>query len=249
MKQQFDGLAGDYDRYRPRYPAVLVDAVVSRLSTTGPYVVDTGAGTGVALEGLLPRLREDAQVDAVDISADMVAQGRAKFPGVSWHVGEAEPFLEQAAGVDLALAAQAYQWMDRPRYLRAAASCLAPGGVVAILQNNRDFTVSSFLDDYESLLEELSPGYSRLYRSFDIGAELGEYFTIVARERTMWTQSMSVEDFAGMSGSSTQVQRAVAAYGEEFRQRLAELLDKHRSDDTVEISYLSEAFTAASPRP
>jgi SAM-dependent methyltransferase len=247
-REKFDGLGQRYDRYRPRYPAALMDAVVEELSPTAqPRVIDTGAGTGVALEGLVPRLPAGARIDAVDISADMVARGREKFPTAHWHVGPAEPFLEHAHGVDLVLAAQAYQWMDRPRYLRAAAACLATGGLVAIMQNNRDFTVDPFLDAYEALLEELSPGYSRLYRSFDVHAELTEHFNVVRHESVVWKQRMRGEDFAGMSQTSTQAQRAIAAHGEEFARRLSTLIDAHQTDGNVVITYTSEAFTASAP--
>lgn len=45
----FDDLAGQYDRYRPRYPASLADAAIGdrRSDLT---LVDAGAGTGISLE-------------------------------------------------------------------------------------------------------------------------------------------------------------------------------------------------------
>ena len=246
--QKFDGLGADYDRYRPRYPDALFDLLAARLTAEQPHVVDTGAGTGVALEGLIPRLPAGARIDAVDVSSDMVAQGREKFPTVTWHVGPAEPFLESLSGIDLVVAAQAYQWMDRPRYLSAAAGCLAPGGLVAIMQNNRDFTTNPFLDAYESLLEELSPGYSRSYRSFDIAAELGERYEVVTEHHATWERRMSCEDFAAMARTSTQVQRALAADADTFHRRLSELLDSHQSGGAVVLTYTSELFIASDPR-
>ncbi|OIQ71103.1 trans-aconitate 2-methyltransferase [mine drainage metagenome] len=218
--------------------------------TTNPYIIDTGAGTGIALEGLLPLLPIGARIDAVDISEDMVELGRVKYPSVSWHVGSAESFLEQATGAHLVVAAQAYQWMDRPRYLRAAKACLAPFGVLAILQNNRDFASSPFLDAYESLLEEMSPNYSRHYRFFDIAEELREVFAEVHTERAPWTRRMVGTDFLKMARSSTQVQRAVEAHGISFTQRLEELIQAHQSNQEVLIPYMSELFIAGdSPLP
>lgn len=245
MKQKFDGLADDYDRYRPRYPESLLRVIVERMSdTTAPYVVDTGAGTGIALEGLIPLLPSGARIDAVDISDDMVERGRAKYPSVSWHVNSAESFLEQANGAHLVVAAQAYQWMDRPRYLRAAHACLAPRGVIAIMQNNRDSTDGPFHDSYESLLEEMSPGYSRYYRSFDIATEFRAVFTYLDVHRVSWLRRMPVMDFLKMAQSSTQVQRAIKAHGDVFTRRLRELVEIHQVNREVSIRYISEAFIA-----
>lgn len=243
--KDFDGLATVYDRFRPRYPPLLLQAVAARLPPgPAPRVVDAGAGTGVALEGLLPLLPADARVRAIDISRDMVARGREKFPRVTWHVSEAEPFLERSGEIALVIAAQAYQWMDRPRFLRAARGCLMPGGCLAILQNNRDHGASKFLNDYESLLEELSPGYSRSYRAFDIEAEAREAFGNCDVIRVRWERPTNREDFMGMARSSTQVQRALRASGEEFMRRLEALIDRYATNGEVRIAYTSEAFIA-----
>jgi SAM-dependent methyltransferase len=248
-QQKFDTLSEGYDRYRPRYPDGLLRRIADAVSHRGqPYVIDAGAGTGIALEGLAPLLGEDCRYDAVDVSSGMVATGRAKFPEVTWSVGEAEPFLEKASGVDLIVAAQAFQWMDRPRFLRAARTCLNPGGTVAILQNNRDFTASAFLDAYETLLEELSPGYDRNYRSYDFAAELREVFGDTVEVATAdWSTPMATRDFIGMAKSSTQVQRGLAAHGDLLLDRLAALVAAHAQDGAVAIPYHSELFTARAP--
>lgn len=248
VRQEFDGLAADYERFRPRYPSTLLKAVAAKLPPgPAPRVVDAGAGTGVALEGLLPLLPPGARVAAADISQDMISRGRQKFPQVEWHVTEAEPFLERSSEVTLVVAAQSYQWMDRPRFRRAARACLVPGGCLAVLQNNRDYGVSEFLSEYESLLEELSPGYSRSYRAFDVAAELQEAFGNCQAGRTTWERAMRREDFAGMTRSSTQVQRALDACGEEFTRRLEKLIDAYADDGELRIAYTSEAFTATRP--
>jgi SAM-dependent methyltransferase len=250
-KQKFDGLSEDYDHFRPRYPAQLLQEIAKKVSVSAPNVVDAGAGTGIELEGLRPLLGPDAQYCAVDISTDMVAIGRMKFPSVSWFVEPVEPFLERATSVDLIIAAQSFQWMNRPRFLRAAAGCLNGSGVVAIIQNNRDFTASPFLDAYESVLEEFSPGYSRKYRDFDFAGELREYLaesgTTVEVATADWSTSLAIAEFVGMLKSSTQAQRAITAHGQVFLDRLSALLDEHAEGNMVTIPYRSELFTAQLP--
>lgn len=240
---KFDGLADSYDRARPRYPAELFLHVVRSLpSGHPPVVVDAGAGTGIALEALLPLLPPDAEVHAVDISEDMIRVGRAKFPTVRWQAGTAEEHLPGLAGADLVMAAQAYQWMDRPAYLRAAAAALRPGGLCAVVQNNRDYGSGGFAAEYEDLLEKYSPGYSRSYRAIDVGAELGAVFGAVEHHTCRWAQPMAVEEFVTMSSSSTQAQRAIAAVGDVFLDHVRELCARYEEDGRVALPYLSEAF-------
>lgn len=251
----FDGLADDYDRQRPRYPARFFAVLAEPLRTvSAPLVVDAGAGTGIALEGLLPALGPAARVRAVDVSADMVAAGRRKFPEVEWTVGGAEEYLERTAEpVALVVAAQAYQWMDRPRFVRAAVAALGPGGALAVMQNNRDHTASAFLDSYEALLEAHSPGYTRGYRSFDVAAELRAGVAPaggrVQAYTATWTRPMAVDDFVRMAASSTQAQRAVAAEGEEFLDRVRALAAAHASGEEgrVAVAYCSELFCGRLP--
>ncbi|KOX14259.1 hypothetical protein ADL05_16670 [Nocardiopsis sp. NRRL B-16309] len=241
-------MSDDYDLHRPRYPDEFFATIAEELTSFAEVtVVDTGAGTGIALEGLVPALGGSTRYLAVDVSQDMVDRGRRKFPGVEWTVGAAEEYLEGLTQrVQLVVAAQAYQWMDRKRYVAAALAALAPGGLLAIMQNNRDHTSSAFLDAYESLLEVHSPGYGRGYRDFDIRAEVAADFepaggrvdTRVAR----WIRSVRVEDFVRMSSSSTQVQRAIAKEGEGFLDLVRGLCEEHARDGSLDVAYTSELF-------
>ena len=244
---KFDGLAQGYDLHRPRYPQALIEEIKLAMPAKDRYAVaDIGAGTGIALEGLIPSLGEEHDYHAIDISSDMIEHGRMKFPHVRWHLGKAEDVISDLPQLDLILAAQSFQWMDRQSLLAAALPKLSAGGLFAVLQNNRDFINSAFLDQYEALLEEMSPGYSRHYRSFDFQAELAEAFTCqreaVEFKTHGWSTWLPVAAFVGMSQSSTQVQRAIAAHGDAYSQHLDKLLTKHQRDGQVELRYESQLF-------
>nr|WP_052760889.1 class I SAM-dependent methyltransferase [Photorhabdus thracensis] len=94
----------------------------------------------------------------------MIDTGKQKLPWVSWLHGSAEQHLANVGNPDLIMAAQSFQWMDRATVLNLVRNSLADNGIIAILQNNRDYRYSEFLNEYENLLEELSPNYSRHYR-------------------------------------------------------------------------------------
>ncbi|UCR89587.1 class I SAM-dependent methyltransferase [Mycetocola spongiae] len=253
----FDDLAADYDRFRPPYPRALFEIMANRLGRartghTPARVLDLGAGTGIALAGLREVLGPRPLYAAVDPSAAMVALGSELVPDALWHVGRAEPYLEVSRGVGLIMIAQAFHWMDVPRLLAAATRALVPGGVIAVLYNIRRHTDSAFLAEYEALLEELSPGYSRDHPDSDVLAALHEHLpagTRVETHQALWDTFMTPEEFLGLAHSATSVQRARASHGAELDRRTLALVRAYLdSDGRVDVAYTSELVIASLPR-
>jgi SAM-dependent methyltransferase len=248
----FDALAEQYDRQRPNYPDQFFQELCKLVPVRGSgTAIDAGAGTGIALGQLIHNLGSGWRYVAVDISQGMVTVGQPRWPTVEWRLGRIEEILNEIEPFDLMLAAQALQWFDRPRFYKGCGTRLVRGGVLAILQNNRDWTASEFLDDYETLLEETSPGYTRHYRSFDIEAELarlpwGAGDPII--ERVRWARRMSVGDFIEMSSSSTRVQAALKADAQGFRQKVLALCARHVVEGLLDIPYTSELFAQTKAR-
>ena len=120
-------------RYRPEYPPdafrILSDLIV------GPRtMLDVGAGTGAIAREMVPFVD---RVDAVDISAAMIDEGR-RLPGGSdprlrWTLGSAEeaPF-DPPYG--LITAGAAVHWFDEARAMPRFASALAPGARLALTE-------------------------------------------------------------------------------------------------------------------
>ncbi|GAA4625795.1 class I SAM-dependent DNA methyltransferase [Cellulomonas oligotrophica] len=252
-KQKFDDLAQDYDASRPRYPDALIARVVAALPTGRRLrVLDAGAGTGIALEGLVHHLGEAHDYVAVDVSSGMVELGRQKMGFVDWKVEPVEPALARFDDeLDLIVAAQAYQWLDREQFVHGALAALRSGGVLAVLQNNRDHDSSAFLSAYEDLLERRSPGYARDYRAFDIAGELAGPFVAaggtVTTHAVAWTRPIAVDAFVRMATSSTQVQRAVAAHGPSVLHEVEALAESAAFGGVVDVAYRSEGYLAHKP--
>lgn len=242
-RRPFDGLARDYDQARPRYPEEAFRTLVSLLPNRALAVADAGAGTGIALEGLLPLLPQGSAVDAIDISADMVAIGKEKFPQVSWSVAPVEEWLARRDQLDLVVAAQAYQWMDRNAFVENAGSALRDRhGVLAVIQNNRNYSIPGLAADYEDILEEFSPGYRRDYRAIDIASETSVVAAEQMQYRFEWIDTMSSTSFEMMSRSSTQAQRAIKATGGEFIQKVRSLAQAFEQQGQVQLNYVTELF-------
>lgn len=153
--RSFDAWAGEYDRYRPGYPAALFALIAERLELLAvPRVADLGAGTGKAA---LAMARRGWRVTAVEPGRAMpeVLRARAADEGLALAAVEspAEETGLPDASVDVAMAAQAFHFFDAPRALAEMARIVRVGGGVALFWNVRDDERSPFLRDYTALLE------------------------------------------------------------------------------------------------
>ncbi len=117
-------LANDYDLYWPRYPENMIESLVKDMKGKNPRkIVDIGSGTGIALGLLVQALGPKHEYHAIDISSNMIEKGREKLPHVKWHLGRTEEILPLLPDMDLfmmdlVMAAQSFQRMDRPQLLR-----------------------------------------------------------------------------------------------------------------------------------
>jgi trans-aconitate methyltransferase len=145
----YPGVAGAY-RYRPPYPAEVFE-VLERIITDRPRrVLDIGAGEGALGR---PLARRVDQVDAVEISAAMVATGRRRpggdHPALRWITGAAEdaplggPYALVTAGASL-------HWMPwRPTLTRLAAAMTGHAYMASYVEH---------FHSTSSLARELMPG-------------------------------------------------------------------------------------------
>lgn len=119
-------------RSRPPYPSETFDILESLIADEPRHVLDVGCGTGKLARELAPRV---ARVDAVDLAAEMVAEG-ARLPGgdaanLRWSVGRAEeaPLDPPYA---LIVGGESLHWMAWQIVLPRFARALTPNGVLAI---------------------------------------------------------------------------------------------------------------------
>lgn len=175
------GVATAY-AHRPPYTQQVFDLLVELVA--GPrLVLDLGAGDG-ALARPLAALVD--RVDAVEISAAMVAAGRARpggdRPNLVWHVSAAEE-MPLPGPYGLATAGASLHWMDWPTTFARLARMLAPGAVLAVVdQSYHDVPWR------DALLEVIvrhsrNPSYDRTFSLPDELARRG-HWEVLGRQET-----------------------------------------------------------------
>lgn len=233
-RERFKGAAEGYARFRPSYPAALVDWVLAQADVgRGDRVADVGCGTGILTRLLAER---GLEVTGIDPNEDMLAQARAAGGPADYHRGEAGATGLDGASVALVTVAQAFHWFDAEAALAEFHRVLRPGGHVAVLWNLR--AESPFMADYQALLRRFSSEYSVMESWEESLARLRAHPRVEA-PRDFEAPNAQAFDFEGLRGrswSSSYVFRGVRD-PEGFDRALRSLFDAHARDGAIEFPY------------
>lgn len=126
FQDHFSGVAAGYRAHRPRYPAALFDWLAALAPCRGA-ALDLGCGNGQATVALAERFEA---VWGLDPSAQQIANAEP-HPRVTYRVAPAEATGLPDGSVDLALAAQAFHWLDHARLFPELRRVARPGAAFA----------------------------------------------------------------------------------------------------------------------
>jgi len=146
FQDYFSKQAGDYVRFRPRYPTALFDYLAS-MAPARRLAWGCGTGKGQAARGLVGHFE---RVVATDASPDQLGHA-APHPRIEYRVARAEDVALTAASVDLVTVATAVHWFDMERFYEVVRRALVDHGVLAVWTYHMsviDPAIDRILDDY-----------------------------------------------------------------------------------------------------
>ncbi|MDE0046057.1 MAG: methyltransferase domain-containing protein [bacterium] len=207
----FEGLATDYDRFRPRYCNKAIDWLAQRPRR----IADIASGTGILTRQLRSRF-PDSLIVGIEPARDMLRIARSADPDIHWLGGRAERLPLARGAFDLVTVGQAVHWFDRDLFHAECSRILGPGGILAILNNNR-IRDSAVSEAYETALENISPGYRRTYRDHDRASELAAlpYVRSVRARRFTWSWARTRDEWLGYVRSTSHFRAAEAHHDRE----------------------------------
>ena len=238
--QRFSGRVESYRRFRPGYPAEVVD-VLRRGCGLRPdsVIADLAAGTGRLTEVFLAA---GFRVIAVEPNAEMraaCASLKADFPGLEIVEGTAEATGLPEHSVDLITVAQAMHWFDLDKARAEFVRILKPGGWCAVLYNNRPAGGDAFHEGYEQLLQEFGIDYAAVKQQHMGRKRLAAFFEPSPMECAVLPneQSFDLEGLEGRIFSSSYMPQSGHPRIEAMRRATRSLFEETQQNGRVTMRH------------
>jgi ubiquinone/menaquinone biosynthesis C-methylase UbiE len=237
---RFLNRVNDYIKYRPTYPAELIQFLTNTLGCwPGCRVVDVGSGTGIFSELLL---NAGAKVTGVEPNAEMRAAAEsmlAKYADFTSVNGTAEKTSLPDASADMIVAAQAYHWFEPQVTRHEFQRILKPGGYAVLIWNDRKTTNSLFATEYENFIKRFNIDYQQVnHKNLDEN-EIRQFLSADGYGKMSFynDQELDYEGLLGRLTSSSYMPGIDHPKYAELAQALRELFDQHQINGKVRIEY------------
>lgn len=238
--QRFSSRVDDYVKYRPSYPANLLDLLAREFGFDATAVVaDIGSGTGI-----LTRLFLDHgnPVYAVEPNAEMRGAAEAAFNGYTNFTSvdaTAEATTLSPHSIDWITAAQAFHWFDPRATAVEWHRILHPSGRVLLIWNAWESADTPFLQGYLALVKRYSTDYGRVSRTRSEQA-IPAFFGGNVTEYTLPNpQSYNWQQLVGRLRSSSYAPLPGHPNYEPLMRDLRALFETHAQAGTVTMPYVS----------
>jgi SAM-dependent methyltransferase len=238
--KRFSNRVDDYVRFRPTYPAAVVDLLQSEAGLApSSLIADIGSGTGISAKLFLDHGNTVFGVEPnreMRHAAEMSLDQYPRFRSVD---ARAEDTTLADHSVDFVVAGQAFHWFDRANCRIEFARILRPGGRVVLMWNNRFTDTTPFLREYEQLICDFAIDYRQVdHRQIDIPA-ITEFFTPCSFQFRS-APNHQLFDLVGLLGRiASSSYMPVAGHPNHTRMVEAQerLFNQHQQNGRVEIQY------------
>ena len=241
---RFSNRVADYVKYRPSYPAELIDCLITQAELSrNAQVADIGAGTGIFSKLLLD---QGYAVTAVEPNTKMLAAATAqlssnrRFSAVN-NSAEQTGLAEQS--IDLICAAQAFHWFNTERAKQEFQRILKPDGYLALIWNQRSLQ-QPLQVEYDALLREYASDYQRVNHMNLTPADIASFFRPDAmREYSFYNQ----QEFAlqGLIGRIQSTSYCPGVESQAYKQLMAAvkiLFCKYQQGGKIRLEYETKLY-------
>jgi ubiquinone/menaquinone biosynthesis C-methylase UbiE len=229
---RFSNRADNYAKYRPSYPAAVLEILKSDCGLKeSATVADVGSGTGILSELFLKNGNPVFGIEpnaAMRLAAERILRESPKFASID---ATAEATTLKPESVEFVTAAQAFHWFDRTKARREFARILKPEGWAVLIWNERRLDSTPFLRAYEDLLLRYGTDYEKV-RHENVTGKIAQFFAPEAFQlKTL--ENFQHFDFNALKGrvlSSSYMPEQDHPNFDGMLGALEELFNAHKSD-------------------
>ena len=241
---RFSDRVENYTRYRPGYPAEVLEILQDQCGLLRRHVVaDVASGTGLFTRLLL---ENGNKVFAVEPNTEMREAGERMLEGCRDLVsinGTAEATGLPSASVDFVTAAQAAHWFDKRRARTEFVRILKPGGWCVLIWHERRTDATEFLRDYEQLLLGYGTDYKDVRHEHTTATIHEFYAPATFRESVVeYRQQFDFDGLVGRLLSSSYAPLEGHPNYEPMMRELERIFRAHARSGKIEFEYTTRVF-------
>ncbi len=244
-KQRFSDRVADYIRYRPGYPAAVLDLLHTECALRPDQVIaDIGSGTELLSELFLKNGNRVFGVEpneAMRHAGEEYLQSYDRFTSVN---ASAEATSLLNASVDFVTAAQAFHWFEPLATRREFVRILRSGGWVIVIWNERLTDSTPCMREYEALLQRFGRDYNEVTSSYPRPEQMRAFFgkRKQFRRDLPYLQEFDFDGFAGRLRSSSYVPTEEHPDFAPMMAELRRIFQTYQQNGLVRIDYLTRIY-------
>lgn len=236
-EEKFTGKADVYDKYRPTYPAELIEWLWEK--THADTVADIGAGTGIFTKCLSAK---HWKITAVEPNADMLEKLRANLSGIEIVNAPAESTGIASASVDLVTAAQAFHWFDKGKFMAECQRIFTPNGRLAVIWNTR--TETDMQKERNEIFQRNAGQYDSVKGNLNDDGKFApeKYFSEYERVSFLQSMTMDMEQYVGCEMSRSYAPKKGTPLYDVQLDELTRLFEKYQKGGIVDVPYKTDCY-------
>ncbi|MDN3549796.1 class I SAM-dependent methyltransferase [Mucilaginibacter aquaedulcis] len=242
--KRFSNRVEDYVKYRPHYPAEIIDFLQDNYGLTiHKLIADIGAGTGISTELFLDAGYQTIAVEPNTEMRQKAIELLSPYPGFSTTDGTAENTGLSAGSMDAVIAGQAFHWFNATETRKEFKRILKPGGIVVLIWNERK-TSSDFEKEYDQLIITHGQDYVKIdHRNIDI-EHIGAFYAPEPFRLEVFPNKQ-VFDFEGLAGrllSSSYMPTKTHPGYQLMINDLQQLFNRYQQHELITINYDTKVY-------
>jgi SAM-dependent methyltransferase len=241
---RFSDRVADYVKYRPGYPADMIDFIIdyAHFPASCP-VADIGSGTGISAKLFLEKSHTVFGVEPNEPMRQAAEAYLEKYPDFHSVQGSAETTTLPDGSVDLIVCAQAFHWFNNSATKKEFQRISKENGYLALVWNDRKAD-EPFQQAYEKVIQDYSIDYNAVTHRNISAEQVSDFyhpFPVVAKT-FYYEQQFDWDGFLGRVVSSSYMPNENHPDYPHMKQALADIYQAFNRDGIVTFAYDTKLY-------